>query len=69
MTTPASHPGNFSTACDSAPPALSRHSLPQRLRQWVPAVLAYASAVSVSVAAAAALVTADLPTQALMAVI
>jgi hypothetical protein len=65
MTTPASHPDHFSAACDGALP----HSVQQRLRQWVPAVLAYASAVSVSVAAAAALVTADLPTQALMAVI
>jgi hypothetical protein len=69
MTTPASDHDSFSAACDGAPPAPSRHSFQQRLRQWAPALLAYASAVSVSVAAAAALVTADLPTQALIAVI
>ncbi|MES2954390.1 MAG: hypothetical protein V4711_02985 [Pseudomonadota bacterium] len=69
MTTPAFHPGNFPAACDRAFPVPARHSLRPRLRQWVPAVLAYASAVSVSVAAAAALVTADLPVQALIAVI
>lgn len=61
MTTPTSTPTDFS--------APVRHSFQQGLRQWVPAVLAYASAVSVSVASAAALVAADLPGQALLAVI
>ncbi|MDP2819201.1 MAG: hypothetical protein Q8O29_13215 [Polaromonas sp.] len=69
MTIPASDLGISSTTVDSALSAPSRHSLRQRLHPWVPAVLAYASAVSVSVAAAAALVTADLPTPALIAVI
>jgi len=69
MTTPASQFDSFSAVCDGALPAPSRHSFQQRLRRWVPAVLAYASAVSVSVAAAAALVTADLPPQVLIAVI
>lgn len=63
MITPASHPGTSPTAFERA--MLAR----QRIRRWVPAVLAYASAVSVSVAAAAALVAADLPTQTLIAVI
>ncbi|MES2685982.1 MAG: hypothetical protein V4706_04115 [Pseudomonadota bacterium] len=69
MTTPVFSPASFSAACDRTPPAPLRHSFAQRVRQWVPAVLAYASAVSVSVAAAAALVAADLPSQAMLAVI
>ncbi|GAB3479490.1 hypothetical protein [Polaromonas eurypsychrophila] len=69
MTTPATHPGNFPAACHGALSPSSQHSLQRRLRQWLPAVTAYASAVSFSVAAAAALVAADLPTQALIAVI
>ncbi|WP_395059249.1 hypothetical protein [Polaromonas sp.] len=64
----ASHPDSFTPACDTALPAPSRSMGQRPLRQWVPALLAYASAVLVSVAAAATLLTADLPTQALIAV-
>lgn len=70
MTTPTSTPADFSaTPYQCTPTAPVRHSFQRRLRQWVPAVLAYASAVAVSVASAAALVAADLPSQALLAVI
>lgn len=69
MTTPVFPHINCPFVGVGAQPAPSRHSFQKRLRRWVPAVLAYASAVSASVVAAAALVAADLPGQVLIAVI